>query len=96
MFKYKKRMEKRLLELRLTASEWATEIVNKFVLFYELFNDDCLIEAKAKTRRNDITIYIYTDDDVDLTLPEHQKAIKSALSMASRGCPYEYTYKIGK
>lgn len=89
-------MEKRGIESQLTAREWGIEIANKFILFYELFNDDVVLHARSKTRRNDITIFIYADDDVDLTLPEHDKAIRSALSMASRGCPYEYVYKIGQ
>lgn len=87
-------MENRLRENRLTAREWAKEIENKFILFYELFNDDYVLNAKAKTRRNNITIYISTEDDVDLTLKENEEAIRRALSMASRGCPYEYTYRI--
>lgn len=86
-------MENRLSENRLTAREWAKEIENKFILFYELFNDDLKLYVKSKTRRNDITIIIYSDEGVDLT-SAHEKAIRSALSMATRDCPYEYTFKI--
>ena len=89
-------MENRLSENRLTAREWAKEIENKFILFYELFNDDLVLRVKSKTRRNDITIIIYSDEGVDLTSSAHEKAIRSALSMATRDCPYEYTFKILK
>ena len=82
------------MEIKLTAYEWAKEIENKFILFFELFDTDILLEARSIVLRNEITLYIKGPIGVNLIEPATKKAIKSALNMATRGCPYEYTYVI--
>ena len=82
------------MEIKLSAFEWAKEIENKFILFFELFDMDIVLSARSIVLRNEITLYIKGPVGVDLKEPAIRKAIKSAMNMASRGCPYEYTYVI--
>jgi len=82
------------MENKLTAREWAKEIQNKFILFYELFNDELTLSCKAEAKGNSIVLYIDDIDGVDLNSKKNAKAISGALDMAARGCPYEYSYSI--
>ena len=84
------------MDVKLTAREWGKEIENKFILFFELFNDEYELRAYSKVHNNYITLFIEPIGEIDLEDEDIIISIKSALNMAARGCPYEYEYRIAK
>ena len=84
------------MEVRLTAREWAKEIENKFTLFFELFNDEYSLDVHARAHGNNIVLFIKEPEGIDLKEKRNAVAVRSALNMATRGCPYEFSYRLEK
>ena len=75
------------MDVKLTALEWAKEVQNKFILYFELFNDEFTLEAHTKTRGNQIIVTVSSKEDVNLKEAKNLKDSRSAFTMATRGCP---------